>query len=199
MVHVPSLIVCVLSDKQTEKWLWKSHTKQWKAAQQQINNVWITISVLFCTWLDHQILGGLERNNSVSSADFEVHLEDVTTNTKEMILRSCAGWCAVTHHCWVISRRRSSWPNQAALPHCIILLLYLVVKIAGCLLSMLLGSSIESSANNYFGFESFEFYYCYFSFPLGCVYNAGCELQINAVLHTWAMLDILRVFQFCSV
>lgn len=66
MVHVPSLIVCVLSAKQTEKWLWKSHTKQWKAAQQQINNVWITISLLFCTWLDHQILGGLERNNSES-------------------------------------------------------------------------------------------------------------------------------------
>lgn len=110
-----------------------------------------------------------------------------------MILRSCAGWCAVTHRCWVISRRRSSWPNQAALPYCTILLLYVVVKIAHCLFSMLLGSSIRSSANNYFGFESYEFYCCYFSFhvPLGCVYNAGCELQINAVLHTWAMLDIL--------
>lgn len=151
-------------------------------------------------WLDHQILGGLEHNDSESVQQILKCIWKTSQLTLK-ILRSCAGWCAVTHRCWVISRRRSSWPNQAALPHCTILLLYLVVKIAGCLFSMLLGSSIRSSTNNYFGFESYKFYCCYFSFhvPLGCVYNAGCELQINAVLHTWAMLDILRVFQFCSV
>lgn len=48
-LHVPSFTFYVLSDNQTEKWLCKYQRKQQKPLQQQINNVWISISLLFST------------------------------------------------------------------------------------------------------------------------------------------------------